>query len=155
MSSGTKLINKNRKALFNYELLEKYTAGMVLKGYEVKAIKEGKASFEGSYITLQNKQPVVKNLKIGKYSKQSTEATPEDMSRDRNLLLSKTEIDKVIRLISQKGLTAVPLALVLQNGKVKLEFGVVKGRKEYEKKQVAKEKQIKKDLEKQTRSYKQ
>jgi SsrA-binding protein len=154
MTSGTKLLIKNKKALFNYELLESYIAGIVLKGYEVKALREGKASFEGSYVTLDNKKLVVKNIKIGRYSKQSTNSHPEDASRNRDLLLNKTEIEQFRKSLDQKGLTAVPLAFVLQNGKIKLEIGVVRGRKEFEKKQVAKEKQIKRDLERQLREYK-
>jgi SsrA-binding protein len=148
------LISKNRKALFDHELLEKFTAGMILRGYEVKAIKENKANFEGSYVQLIEGEPFVVNMYIGRYSKQSTEFNELDARRNRKLLLNQNEIDKLAREVSQKGKTAVPLALILDKGKIRLEFAIVKGQKEFEKKQVAKERQIQKDLAKETKELK-
>jgi len=145
------LISKNRKALFDHELLEKFTAGIILKGYEVKAIKENKATFDGSYVQLIEGEPFVVNMYVGKYSKQSRDFDELSARRNRKILLNKSEIDKLAREISQKGKTAVPLALILDKGNIKLEFAIVKGRKEFEKKQVAKERQIKKDLENETK----
>jgi len=89
---------------------------------------------------------------IGKYSKQSKDFNEYEARRTRNLLLNKNEILKIVREIAQKGKTAVPLSLLLDKGKIKLEFAVVKGKKEYEKKQTAKERQIKKDLERETKT---
>jgi SsrA-binding protein len=140
------LISKNRKALFDHEIVEKYTAGVVLKGFEVKAVKEGKASFEGSYIQIIANEPFVINLNIEKYSKQSKDFNELEAKRNRKILLNKNEILNISRETAQKGRTAVPLALILEKGKIKLEFAIVKGKKEYEKKTVAKERQIKKDL---------
>lgn len=148
------LISKNRKALFDHELLEKFTAGMILRGYEVKAIKENKANFEGSYVQLIEGEPFVVNMYIGRYSKQSTEFNELDARRNKKLLLNQNEIDKIAREVSQKGKTAVPLALILDKGKIRLEFAIVKGQKEFEKKQVAKERQIQKDLAKETKELK-
>jgi len=145
MAKG-KLLAKNRKALFNHSIIDRYDAGIVLKGYEVKAIREGKADFEGSYIKVDSGEIFVVNLNIGRYSKQSKESEGFNPKRDRKLLLNKNEIAEVYREISQKGKTAVPLALVLSNNKIKLEFAVVKGKKEFEKKQTAKERQIRKDM---------
>ena len=147
------LISKNRKALFDHEILERFTAGIILKGFEVKAIKENKATFEGSYVQVIEGEPYLVNLFIGKYSKQSGEFNELEARRNRKILLNKNEIDKLIRETSQKGKTAVPLALVLDKGKIKLEFAIVKGRKEYEKKQVAKERQIQKDLAVEAKEY--
>ena len=79
------LISKNRKALFNYEIVEKYTAGIALFGYEVKAIKEGNVNFEGSYIKVENEEVFLVNLYIGKYSKQSKSITDTDQKRKRKL----------------------------------------------------------------------
>lgn len=140
------LISKNRKALFDHELLEKFTAGIVLKGFEVKAVKENKATFDGSYIQIIEGEVFVVNMYIGKYSKQSRDFDELNARRNRKLLLNKSEIAKLAREISQKGKTAVPLALILDKGNIKLEFAIVRGRKEFEKKMVAKERQIKKDL---------
>ena len=138
---------KNVKALFNNSVISRYTAGIVLSGYEVKAIKEGKVDFESSYIKVVKGEVYVINLKIGKYSKQSKYTSLQDEKRDRKLLLRKNEIADINRQLSEKGRTAVPLALILSNNRIKLEFAVVKGRKEFEKKQMAKERQIRKDME--------
>lgn len=149
-----KLLIKNRKAMFNHTLLEKFTAGVVLKGYEVKAIREGKVDFEGTYIQVVKGEVVIVNLYIGRYSKQSTDVNIFNARRSRKLLLNKKEILDIARDISEKGKTAVPLAFVLVNNNIKLEFAVVKGKKEFEKKSAAKEKQIRKDLEKETKEFK-
>ncbi|NMB91713.1 SsrA-binding protein SmpB [candidate division WWE3 bacterium] len=146
MTMKGKLLAKNRKAMFNHTLLEKYTAGIVLKGYEVKAIREGKVDFEGSYIKVINNEVVVINLNIGRYSKQSKDVDEFDSKRSRKLLLNKKEILDLSKKIMEKGKTAVPLALMIVNNNIKLEFAVVKGKKEFEKKQSAKEKQIRKDM---------
>lgn len=150
-----KLLAKNRKTLFNHSIIERYDAGVVLKGYEVKAIREGKVDFEGSYVRVIKGEVFLTNLKIGRYSKQSKETSPQDETRDRKLLLNKNEIKEINRELSEKGKTAVPLALVLSNNKIKLELAVVKGKKEFEKKQTAKERQLKKDMEMEKKQFRQ
>ena len=97
------LLAKNRKAYFAYTIVEKFLAGIVLKGHEVKAIREGKVSFEGSYIDIIGGKAVVKGLHIGRYSKQSTSFSEEDTKRDRELLLNKQEIAKISREVAEKG----------------------------------------------------
>ena len=149
-----KLLSKNRKAMFNHSIISRFDAGVVLKGYEVKAIREGKVDFEGSYVRVIKNEVYITNLKIGRYSKQSKEISPQDEKRDRKLLLNKNEIAEINRELSEKGKTAIPLALVLFNNKIKLELAVVKGKKEFEKKQTAKERQIRKDLEVERKEYK-
>ncbi|MFA6981540.1 MAG: SsrA-binding protein SmpB [Patescibacteria group bacterium] len=140
------LLVRNRKALYNNVLLEKLVAGIVLKGYEVKAIREGKASFEGSYITMRENKAFVVNMHISRYSKQSQDVSDEEATRQRQLLLTKDELNKLERELRQKGKTAVPLALILEHNLIKLELAIVKGRKEFEKKHLEKERQIQKDL---------
>lgn len=140
------LIAKNRKALFNFEIIEKYTAGIVLEGYEVKAIKDRQVSFEGAYVKVERNEAFLINMHIGRYSKQTQKPDEIKEKRPRKLLLNKKEIYQIIRQTQEKGKTVVPLALVLQNNLVKLELAVVKGRKKYEKKQVAKTRQVEKDL---------
>ena len=142
------LIVKNRKALFNHELLEKYLAGIELRGFEVKAIKENNVSFEGSYVDLEDGQAYVKNMHIGKYSKQSQEYNEKEADRPRRLLLHGEELLKLKREMDEKGKTAIPLALLLKAGRIKLEFAVVKGRKKHESKQLLKKRQIEIDLQK-------
>lgn len=146
------LLVKNRKAFFNHEIIEKYIAGISLFGFEVKAIREGKVSFETSYIRIEHGQAYIINLYIGSYSKQSKTPESYDEKRDRKLLLNKGELIEMQKLMNEEGKTAVPLAFILRNNKIKLELAVVKGRKEFEKKLVAKEKQIKKDLERDYRN---
>jgi len=141
------LLAKNRKAFYDHRLVEKYTAGVVLQGSEVKALREKKASFEGSYIMLMKGRPCLINLYIGQYSKQGRGYSEQESKRTRELLLTKHEIEALRRHLQQKGLTAIPTAIILLNGKVKLEFAVVKGKKEFEKKQTAKERQIDRDLQ--------
>ncbi len=121
-------------------------AGLVLRGYEVKAIKERHVSFEGAYIKFIGDEPYIVNLQIGRYSKQTQKTAPEDEIRPRKLLLHKKEVEMLKRQINEKGKTAVPLALLLRNNLIKLELAVVKGRKKYEKKAVAKARQIERDL---------
>ena len=145
------LIAKNRKALFNHQIIDKYLAGIELKGYVVKSIKENNASFEGSYVDVEDGQMYVKNLHVGKYSKQSQKYNPDETKRPRRLLLKKVEIRKIQKEILEKGKTAVPLAILLKNGKIKLEFAVVKGRKKHEKLQLLKKRQIEIDLKKEAK----
>lgn len=145
------LIVKNRKALFNHQIIEKYLAGVELKGYEVKSIKEKNVSFEGSYVDVQGGEVFLKNLKIGKYSKQSQEYSQQDSLRPRKLLLHKNEIQKLQKEINEKGKTAIPLTFLLKRGRVKLEFAVVKGRKRHEKKHLLKKRQIEIDLKKEAK----
>lgn len=141
------LIAKNRKAFFEHEILERYTAGISLRGYEVKAIREGKANFSDSYVQILSGVPVILNMYIGAYSKQSQRFNEADSRRSRKILLKKSEIEKIQRELMEKGRTAIPLALILEHNMVKLEFGIAKGRKKEEKKHVEKERQIKIDLE--------
>ena len=146
------LLAKNKKALFNNELVEKYMAGIELRGYEVKALREKNVSFEGSYVTIEDGNALVVNLGIGRYSNQSQDYDSNDAKRPRKLLLNKQELAKLSREISEKGKTAIPLALVLRHNLIKLEFAVVKGRKKHEKKGLLKKRQLEKDLQQANKS---
>ncbi len=142
------LLAKNRKAFYDHEILEKFTAGIALKGYEVKAVKEGKVNMDGSFVQVLGHEVYVINMYIGQYSKQSQETGKQQSRTSRKLLLRKEEIEKLQRELAQKGKTAIPLALILSHNMIKLEFGIAKGRKKVEKKHLEKERQIKRDLEK-------
>lgn len=146
------LLAKNRKAFYNYEVVEKYLAGIALRGYEVKALREKKVAFEGAYVKIQNDEAYVVNLHIGKYSKQSQAPAETQEKRPRKLLLNKREIEEIKRELHEKGKTVIPIAFVLRNNMIKLEIAVMKGRKKYEKKQVAKKRQVEQDLQKQRKS---
>jgi len=139
------LLAKNRRALFDFDVIEKFMAGIVLRGFEVKAIKEGKVNFEGAFIKIIGGEAFVVNMQIGRYSKQSQKEV--DQTRSRKLLLNKRELERLAVQLNQKGKTALPLALLLSHDLVKLEFAVAKGRKKYEKRAVQRERQIKRDVE--------
>ena len=141
------LLAKNRKALYDHEITEKFISGIKLQGYEVKAIKERKVNFDGSYVLVIDKEAFVVNMHIGMYSTQSQKVADSDSRKTRKLLLNKNEIKKLQIELSQKGKTAVPLALLLDHGLVKLEFAVVKGRKKQDKRLVEKQRQIQRDME--------
>ncbi|RJR26840.1 SsrA-binding protein SmpB [candidate division WWE3 bacterium] len=148
------LLAKNRGALHDHTIIEKYVAGIALRGDEVKAVREKKVSFEGTYVQLFEGRPCVVNMHIGTYSKKGRPSGLGDEKRNRDLLLNANEIEEIRKELTQKGRTAVPLALVMNNNYIKLEFAVVKGKKEYEKKQTAKDRQIQKDLERDTKEIK-
>lgn len=141
------IIATNKKAYFDYTIVDKFVAGVKLKGFEAKALREGKGKLEGSYVKeLEGKLKVV-NFGIGRYSKISQKLEEGDISRTKELLLNKKEINEIKRELAQKGKSCVPLNLRIERGLFKLEIAIVKGKKEYEKKVVAKEKQEKRELE--------
>ncbi len=147
------LLAKNKKATHNYEIVKKFVAGIKLRGYEVKSVRNGNVNFEGAYVTVEDSVPKLLNLHIGRYAKQSQSTELANPKRPRDLLLNKPEIAKIASELSQKGHTAVPLALVLTNNMVKLELAIVKGTKKYEKKAKEKEKQQQRDLEKELKTH--
>lgn len=142
------VLAKNRKAYYEYEILEKYLAGIVLKGHEVKAARERSVSLEGAYIRIKNNEVFVEGMHVGKYSKKSQKHTAEDSRKSRKLLLTEKEINNLKRELNERGQTAIPLALVLRNNLIKLEFGLARGRKKHGKKEYLKRKQIKEDMRK-------
>ena len=133
---GQKIICLNRKASFNFFFLELLEAGIVLKGSEVKSIREGKASIADSYAIDKDGEIFLINSHIPSY-KQSSYNNHEPKG-DRKILLKKKEINKLIGRIRQDGLTLVPTRLYLQKGKVKIQIALGKGKKIYDKRQVKK-----------------
>jgi SsrA-binding protein len=141
------IILTNKKAYFDYTILEKFIAGVKLKGYEAKALREGKGKLEGSYVKEIGGKLKVINFGVGRYSKISQILEEGDLSRTKDLLLNKKEILEIKRELAQKGKSCVPLNLRIERGLFKLELGIVKGKKEYEKKVVVKERQQKREFE--------
>ncbi len=130
-----KTLCENKKALFQYTIVDKYEAGIVLKGYEVKALYEGKGNIKGSFVTFIENIPYIKGFSIGRYSKCSLPNINKD--RIKELLLHKNEINKLNTKVT--GQTIVPLSVYLKNGIVKIEVALVKGKKDFEKKQKIKD----------------
>jgi SsrA-binding protein len=141
------IILSNRKAFHDFQILDTYKAGIKLRGYEAKALREGRGRLEGSYVVKLQKGLFLTNFHIQRYSKISQKIEDSELGRSRELLLNKKEIEKIVTEISQKGKSCVPLHLHIDHGLFKIEIAIVKGKKEFEKKVVAKEKQEKRDLE--------
>jgi len=140
-------ITKNKKAYFEYSILEKHIAGIKLQGSEVKSIRAGKVSISEAYCFINDGEIFIKGMNVTEY-KEGGKHNNHNPVRDRKLLMNKKEIIKLKENISQKGLTIVPLSLILTNtGFIKLEIGLAKGKNLYDKRHSIKEKDIKRELE--------
>jgi len=132
-------IIENRKAFHDYFIEERFEAGIVLEGWEVKAIRAGRAQLKESYVVVMNGEIFLLGMHISPLVSASTHIHP-DATRTRKLLLKQEEINKLIGKVEQRGYALVPLNLHYKNGKIKLEFGLGKGKKHYDKRADAKEK---------------
>ncbi len=136
---------KNRKARFEYEILDKYVAGIVLAGTEIKAIREGKASIAESFCEFSNGELFVINMTIQEYS-HASHYTHQPKS-ERKLLLNRNELKKLEREVKNSGLTIIPLLLFTNDrGLAKLEIALARGKKQYDKRESLKERDSKRDL---------
>ena len=136
----------NRRALFDYNILEAFEAGIVLTGQEVKSIRTGHLNLAGSYVTIKDSEMSLVNAYIPPYQPKNVPAD-YDASRTRKLLLRKQEINSLIGKIKQKGLTLVPLRVYTKGSKLKLEFGLAKGKKEFDKRAVIVEREDKRKID--------
>ncbi len=137
---------KNRKARFNYEIGDTYTSGMVLTGTEIKSIRDGKASLTDSYCVIDRGEVWVKGMHIAEYFYGSY--NNHAARRDRKLLLSKKEIEKLSKQSSDAGFTIVPLRVFISDkGYAKMVIGVGKGKKQYDKRQSIKEREDKRNID--------
>lgn len=137
---------KNKKATFDYELLETFTAGMVLTGTEIKSIRLGKASLVDSYCLLENGECWVRNMHIAEYFYGTY--NNHNARRDRKLLLNRKELQKLMRLTRETGFTIIPVRLFINDrGLAKLVIAIAKGKKQYDKRQSLKEKEDKRSME--------
>lgn len=137
---------KNRKAHFNYEISDTYTAGMVLTGTEIKSVREGKASLADSYCVVDRGEVWIKGMYIAEYFYGSY--NNHIARRDRKLLLNKKEIAKLSKDTNDPGFTIVPLRMFInEKGYAKLVIGVGKGKKQYDKRQTIKEREDRRNLD--------
>jgi len=134
----------NKKATHDYYILERWEAGVVLKGSEVKSIREGKVSFTDSFVRVISGELFLHNLHIAPYA--CTSQGNLDPKRPRKLLLHHGEIKKLIGTLSQKGLTLIPLSIYFKKGKVKLGIGLAKGKHLYDKRQKLREISIEREI---------
>ena len=140
-----KIFAENKKAYFNYEILEKLEAGIALIGQEVKSIKNGRINLAGSYVVLRNNEAFLVGSKIPPYQPKNAPAD-YNSERPRKLLLKKSEIKYLIGKTKQKGLTLAPLKVYTKDGKIKLEFGIAKGKKKFDKRELIKKRETEREI---------
>ena len=142
---SNKIIATNRKAHFNYSILKKYESGIVLEGSEVKSIREGGISIKESYIRFIKNELFAIGMNIAEYSNKGY--STHDPQRLKKLLLNKKEIKDNKEYVDQKGHTLIPISVYLKNGKIKVEFGIAKGKKIWDKRQDKMDREIKRDID--------
>jgi len=148
-----KVIAQNKKARHDYFIEQTIEAGIVLTGTEVKSIRQGKVNLKDSYAAIKNGEIILSGMHISPYEQGNIYNV--DPLRDRKLLMHKQEINKLGGLIQQKGLTVVPLRLYFKRGKVKLEVGVARGKKLYDKRSDIAERDAKREIDRKLKdSYK-
>lgn len=141
----------NKRAKFDYEILETFEAGLVLHGHEVKSAKAGHISLKGSFVTFRRTELYLTNSNISLY-KQAGSIKDYEPTRPRKLLVKKSEIKKLLGKVRSEGLTLLPLSMYNKNGLIKLEFALGKGKKKLDKRQTIQDREDKIKIE---RAYKQ
>lgn len=140
-----KIIANNKKAKFEYTILDTLEAGIILLGTEVKSLREGRCSLSEGYITEENGELFLKNVNISAYKHGNI--NNHEPLRKRKLLLHNKEIRKIIKNIKEKGITVIPLKLYFKGSLIKIEIGICKGKKLYDKRETIKERDTKKSIE--------
>lgn len=138
------LIN-NKKAYFNYEILEKYVAGIELFGFEVKSIKAGQGSLEGAYITIRGGEAYLIGANIPAFQAKNAPESYDPM-RNRRILLTKKEISELALIEAKKGQTIVALAMHNAGGKIKVEIGIARGKKQFDKRETIKKRDTEREI---------
>lgn len=151
-TEGRKLIANNKKAYFDYFIEDKYEAGIALNGTEVKSVRMGKCSIKEAYIRIENGEVYVCNMNITPYEKGNI--FNKDPLRPKKLLLHKYEINKLSAQTAHKGYTIVPLQVYLSGSLVKVEIGLAKGKKLYDKRQDVAKKDQRREAEKELKKIK-
>lgn len=145
-SDGRKMVARNRKARHEFEILDTFEAGLVLKGPEVKSLREGNVSFQDAFAMVENGELWLYNLHISPY--EPANRMNVDPTRTRKLLLRKHEIAELAEQVQQKGLTLVPLDLYFRRGYAKVTLAVARGRKLHDKRDKLKRKTMEREAEK-------
>ena len=145
--SGIKIVAKNKKALHDYHIDATYEAGMVLSGPEVKSLRAGKANLRDGYVKIDGRgEMMMYNVHISMYS--FATHNPNDPLRVRKLLLHRREIRKLIGKLNEKGLALIPLKIYFkENGKAKVELGLARGKRQYDKRATLKEKESNREMQ--------
>lgn len=148
----TKQISYNKYALYEYFVIEKFEAGIVLEGAEVKQLRAGNCNLKDSFCLLRNGELMLKNLHIPVYDKAGAFST-KDSKRDRKLLMHRRELDKLAGKINEKGFTVVPLSLYFSGSLVKVEIALCRGKQNYDKKRTIAERDQKRALDREIKNY--
>jgi SsrA-binding protein len=136
----------NRKAYFDFKILQEFDCGVVLIGNEVKSIRKGDVTISSdSFVYLKDGEVWAKNIKVAKY-KQSYHHDVHDDNRDKKLLLNKIEISKIEKLLHDNGTTIIPLSIFVSNNKIKIKIGVAKGKKNHDKRESIKSRDIDREM---------
>lgn len=146
MESNIKIISENRKASFEYFLFDRYEAGLVLVGTEIKSIRRHSCNIKDSYVVIKNNEAFVLNMNISIYEEGNI--FNHEPLRTRKLLLNRREINKLAKKIKEDGYTLIPTKVYLKNGKAKLEIALAKGKHNYDKREANKQKSIEKETRK-------
>jgi SsrA-binding protein len=145
-ATGDSRIADNKKALFNYAIEERYEAGMVLQGWEVKALREGKVQLTDGYVVIREGELYLIGCQINPLRTTSTHVSADSV-RTKKLLLHKEQINRLVGKVEQKGFTLVPLNLHWKGGHVKCEIALAKGKAEHDKRDTIKEREGKREVE--------
>ncbi len=143
----------NRRAKYDYKILQRFEAGLELKGHEVKSIKQGSMSLKGAYVIIKTNEAYLINAYVSPY-RLAVNLTDYDPERPRKLLLHRKELRTLIGKIKLKGLTLVPIRVYTKRSKIKLEFGVARGRRKSDKRELIKKREIKRKIERVMKEYK-
>ena len=143
--SGKKIISVNKRARYDYEISETFEAGLVLQGTEVKSLRQGRVSLKDAYADLQNGEAYLMNSHIDPYEQGNRHN--HDPERPRKLLLRKQEIRRLTGKTQEKGLTLIPTRLYFSRGRAKVELGLAKGKKLYDKRESLKRQSAQRDIE--------
>lgn len=146
-----KILSSNKKARFDYEILEEYSAGIKLEGREIKSLRNHKPSFAGSYVTISGGVPYLNDLNIPRYKHDTAgEYTPK---RKRMLLLKQSEIDRIQGKLNEQGVTVVPIAIGLERQWAKVTIGIVRGKKKHDKRQTIRDREDKRKMQRVMKQY--
>ena len=150
MTEEQRVVATNRRARHEYEILETFEAGLVLRGTEVKSLRAGTVNFKDSYVTVRNNEAWLVGCHVSPYS-HGTDANHEP-ERDRKLLLHKREITRIVGKTAEKGLTVVPLKIYFKGGRIKIEIGLARGKKLHDKRATLRERETRREMEKAARA---
>ena len=151
MSDNIVEILRNKKARFEYEIVDTYEAGIVLKGTEVKSIRQKKVSIQESYAKIKNGEAYIIGMNISLYTMGNF--FNHDPLRDRKLLLHKQELKRLTGKLNEKGFTLIPLRMYFKNGRVKLELGLARGKNIHDKRRTIQDRDMKRDMQREIKKF--